>query len=63
MEDVARLYGLEFCAVEAAADLPGALRAALSCERSVMVSVRFEREGSVAGHRACWAAVSRTLRA
>src|SRR5215472_6869985 len=63
MEDVARLYGLEFCAVEAAADLPGALRAALTCERSVMVSVRFERAGSVIGHRACWAAVSGSLRA
>lgn len=62
MEDVARLYGLEFCAVEAAADLPGALRAALSCERSVMVCVRFERAGSVAGHRACWEAVSVSLR-
>ena len=63
MADVARLYGLEFCEVEAAADLPGALRAALSRERSVMVCVRFDRAASVAGHRACWAAVSESLRA
>lgn len=63
MEDVARLYGLEFCAVEAAADLPVTLRAALSRERPVMVCVRFERAASVAGHRACWAAVSESLRA
>lgn len=62
MEDVARLYGLEFCAVEAAADLPDVLGAALSRDRSVMVSVRFERAGSVVGHRACWAAVSGSLR-
>ena len=63
MEDVARLYGLDFCAVEAAADLPQSLRAALAADRAVMVCVRFKRAGSVTGHRACWTAVSETLRA
>lgn len=63
MEDVARLYGLDFCAVEAAAELPRSLSAALAADRAVMVCVRFERSGSVAGHRACWTAVSKALRA
>ncbi|HEY4027996.1 MAG TPA: 2-succinyl-5-enolpyruvyl-6-hydroxy-3-cyclohexene-1-carboxylic-acid synthase [Candidatus Dormibacteraeota bacterium] len=62
LEDVARLYGLAFREVREAAELPGALRAALTAEDVSMVSVRFERSGSVAGHRACWTAVSEALR-
>jgi 2-succinyl-5-enolpyruvyl-6-hydroxy-3-cyclohexene-1-carboxylate synthase len=62
MEDVARLYDLDFCQVDRAADLRGALRAGLASDRAVMVCVRFDRAGSVAGHRACWAAVSNALR-
>ena len=61
MEDVARLYGLDYCPVGAPAELPGALRAALATGRATMVAVRFERAGSVAGHRACWASVSEAL--
>jgi len=63
LEDVARLYGLPFQEVRDAADLPGALRAALAAEGVSMVAVRFERTGSVTGHRACWSAVSEALRA
>jgi len=62
MQDVARLYDLDFCQVDRAADLQGALRAGLASDRAVMVCVRFDRAGSVAGHRACWAAVSNALR-
>jgi 2-succinyl-5-enolpyruvyl-6-hydroxy-3-cyclohexene-1-carboxylate synthase len=62
MEDVARLYGLRYHAVAGAADLPAAIRAALEEEGTSLVAVRFERSGSVAGHRACWAAVSAALR-
>jgi len=61
MVDVARLYDLDFCQVDEAADLPGTLRAALATDHAVMVSVRFGRRDSVAGHRACWAAVSKAL--
>jgi len=62
LEDVARLYDLGFIPVDAVADLGPALSAALAGERSVMVSVRFDRQASVAGHRACWAAVAEALR-
>ena len=58
MEDVARLYGLPFHTVDRAADLPGALRDALAEDGTSLVAVRFDRSGSVAGHRACWAAVA-----
>jgi len=61
MADVARLYDLDFCQVDKAADLPGTLPAALATDHAVMISVRFGRRDSVAGHRACWAAVSKAL--
>jgi 2-succinyl-5-enolpyruvyl-6-hydroxy-3-cyclohexene-1-carboxylate synthase len=61
MEDVARLYGLRYRAVDDAAALPAALRSALAEEGTALVAVRFDRPGSVAGHRACWAAVSGAL--
>ncbi len=63
LEDVARLYGLPFREVGEAAALPGALHAALAEEGVAMLCVRFDRAGSVAGHRACWAAVSKALAA
>jgi 2-succinyl-5-enolpyruvyl-6-hydroxy-3-cyclohexene-1-carboxylate synthase len=63
LEDVARLYGLAYRSVDSAADLPGVLRGALAGEEPALVRVRFDRAGSVAGHRACWAEVSRALRA
>jgi 2-succinyl-5-enolpyruvyl-6-hydroxy-3-cyclohexene-1-carboxylate synthase len=62
LADVARLYGLPFTSVEAAADLEPALREALACEGPSMVRLRFDRRTSVTGHRACWAAVSEALR-
>ena len=61
MADIARLYGLNFCQVDKAADLPRALRAALASDRAVLLSVRFDRRASVTGHRACWIAVSEAL--
>ncbi len=60
-EDVAELYGLDFRAVERAQDLAPALAAAIADPRSSMVCVRFRREDSVAGHRACWSAVAEAL--
>ncbi len=62
MEDVARLYGLDYCSVGEPAELPWALRAALAAGLATLVAVRFARAGSVAGHRACWAAVAEALR-
>jgi len=63
LEDVARLYGLPFHEAAEASALPGALRAALAEDGVSLVRVPFERPGSVAGHRACWSAVSEALRA
>ena len=62
MEDVAKLYDLDFCPVEAKEELTPALARALSGERPAMVVVRFSRPDSVAGHRACWRAVADALR-
>jgi 2-succinyl-5-enolpyruvyl-6-hydroxy-3-cyclohexene-1-carboxylate synthase len=62
LADVARLYGLALHEAAEPAELPGALRRALAEEGTSLVRVRFERAGSVAGHRACWAAVSQALR-
>ncbi|HSR25167.1 MAG TPA: thiamine pyrophosphate-dependent enzyme, partial [Candidatus Eisenbacteria bacterium] len=61
MGDVARLYGLAYHEVGEAGALPAALRAALAGEGVSLVRVAFDRAGSVAGHRACWAAVSEAL--
>jgi len=61
LADVARLYGLGFHEVNEAHELAPALRAALAEEGTSLVRVRFERSRSVAGHRACWAAVSEAL--
>jgi 2-succinyl-5-enolpyruvyl-6-hydroxy-3-cyclohexene-1-carboxylate synthase len=61
LERVADLYGLDFVGVEEAAQLPGALSAAVAAERPALVCVRFSREASVRGHRACWEAVAEAL--
>jgi len=63
LEDVARLYGLPFHEAREAAALPATLRAALAEDGVSLVRVPFDRAGSVAGHRACWAAVASALRA
>jgi 2-succinyl-5-enolpyruvyl-6-hydroxy-3-cyclohexene-1-carboxylate synthase len=62
MADVARLYGLDHLPVASADGLTAALRAALGSSRPSLVSARFGRPESVSGHRACWNAVSRSLR-
>jgi 2-succinyl-5-enolpyruvyl-6-hydroxy-3-cyclohexene-1-carboxylate synthase len=62
LEDAARLYGLGYHDAADAAGLPAALRAALAEGGVSLVRVPFDRTGSVAGHRACWAAVSGALR-
>ena len=61
LEDVARLYGLEFLEASEPATLPGVLRTALAADGVTLVRVAFERAGSVAGHRSCWAALSEAL--
>jgi 2-succinyl-5-enolpyruvyl-6-hydroxy-3-cyclohexene-1-carboxylate synthase len=58
MEDVARLYGLAYHEARDAAALPAALAGGLASGGVSMVRVAFGRGGSVAGHRACWSAVS-----
>ena len=62
LADVARLYDLGYREVSEAAELPAALRSALAADGTTLVRVAFDRAGSVAGHRACWAAVSAALR-
>jgi 2-succinyl-5-enolpyruvyl-6-hydroxy-3-cyclohexene-1-carboxylate synthase len=62
LEDVARLYGLDFLSAASADGLAPALRAALGSSRPSLVRAHFGRPESVAGHRACWNAVSRSLR-
>ncbi|MDQ6900003.1 MAG: 2-succinyl-5-enolpyruvyl-6-hydroxy-3-cyclohexene-1-carboxylic-acid synthase [Candidatus Dormibacteraeota bacterium] len=62
LEDVALLYDLYFCAVSDPGDLPYALERALLADRSTLVCARFSREQSLAGHQACWAAVTEALR-
>lgn len=62
LEDVARLYDLYFCATTDPSDLPYLLQRALAADRSTLVCARFTRAASVEGHRACWAAVSESLR-
>src|SRR5207244_12727031 len=61
LADVARLYGLDFCAVNSPGDLPAALGSALAARRPVLVAARFGRAASVSGHRACWSAVAGAL--
>ena len=61
LADVARLYGLAYHEVDEAAALPAALAAALADDGVALVRVPFDRAGSVAGHRACWAAVSEAV--
>jgi 2-succinyl-5-enolpyruvyl-6-hydroxy-3-cyclohexene-1-carboxylate synthase len=63
LEDVARLYDLPFVDAGPAGDLPAALAAALASGGPALVRAPFTRAGSVAGHRACWAAVGQALRA
>jgi 2-succinyl-5-enolpyruvyl-6-hydroxy-3-cyclohexene-1-carboxylate synthase len=58
---VGHLYGLETCLVSSADQLPAALSAALHAPAPTMVVVRFSRQASVIGHRACWEAVAKAL--
>lgn len=62
LEDAARLYGLDCAVVDRAGDLRPALRQAVGAAAATMLIVRFRREDSVAGHRACWLAVAEALR-
>jgi 2-succinyl-5-enolpyruvyl-6-hydroxy-3-cyclohexene-1-carboxylate synthase len=61
LDRVAALYGLGYGVVEETAELPAALGAALESAAPYLLVVRFRRDASVAGHRACWAAVARAL--
>jgi 2-succinyl-5-enolpyruvyl-6-hydroxy-3-cyclohexene-1-carboxylate synthase len=61
LEDVARLYGLRFASADRVEELPSAMKAALAADEPVLLSVRFKRSDSVAGHRACWRAVAEAL--
>lgn len=61
LQVVAQLYDLGYSEVDSAETLAEALRAGLAASRTTILSVRFDRAGSVVGHRACWAAVSRAL--
>ncbi len=61
MEDVARLYGLSFAAVDAVDGLERALAAALAAPETTLVSVRFDRRASALSHRECWSAVAAEL--
>jgi 2-succinyl-5-enolpyruvyl-6-hydroxy-3-cyclohexene-1-carboxylate synthase len=61
LEDVARLYGLDFLEVRDASGLQPALREAFAADGSTLVAARFDRAESVRGHRACWAAVAEGL--
>jgi 2-succinyl-5-enolpyruvyl-6-hydroxy-3-cyclohexene-1-carboxylate synthase len=60
-EEVAGLYGLRFAEAADPAELEVALRQAFASEGSTLVCARFDRESSVKGHRACWAAVAEGL--
>jgi 2-succinyl-5-enolpyruvyl-6-hydroxy-3-cyclohexene-1-carboxylate synthase len=61
LEDVARLYDLQFTSVREAVELPAALKAALASPQSTLVAARFARDSSVLGHRSCWSAVAEEL--
>jgi 2-succinyl-5-enolpyruvyl-6-hydroxy-3-cyclohexene-1-carboxylate synthase len=61
LEDVARLYGLDFLEVRDPSELQPALRQAFAADGSTLVAARFDRAESVRGHRACWAAVAEEL--
>jgi 2-succinyl-5-enolpyruvyl-6-hydroxy-3-cyclohexene-1-carboxylate synthase len=61
LADVARLYGLDFCAAESPGELPAALGSALASGRPALVAARFRRSASVTGHRAGWSAVAGVL--
>ncbi len=62
LERVAGLYGLAFTSVSDPAQLEPELRRAVAAPGPRLLAVRFSREESVAGHRACWAAVAEELR-
>jgi 2-succinyl-5-enolpyruvyl-6-hydroxy-3-cyclohexene-1-carboxylate synthase len=61
LEAVANLYHIPFRAASTLPELPPAIAWGLAQEQAAMVAVRFSREGSVAGHRTCWAAVAASL--
>jgi 2-succinyl-5-enolpyruvyl-6-hydroxy-3-cyclohexene-1-carboxylate synthase len=60
LEDVARLYGLEFVQVDEAGALDGALRQILTAGPALL-SARFGRAQSAAAHRRCWDQVGSAL--
>jgi 2-succinyl-5-enolpyruvyl-6-hydroxy-3-cyclohexene-1-carboxylate synthase len=60
-KEVAGLYGLEFAEATEPAQLETALQQAFASEGSTLVCARFDRESSLKGHRACWAAVAEGL--
>jgi 2-succinyl-5-enolpyruvyl-6-hydroxy-3-cyclohexene-1-carboxylate synthase len=61
LDDVARLYGLDYTNVEALENLDPALDAALRSGRSTLVRVVIDPQESVRAHRACWAAAAEAL--
>ena len=62
-ENVARLYGLEFCSADNARDLDDGMTRLLSTPGPAMLSVRFCRDDTVAGLRAATVAVADALAA
>lgn len=56
LSHAARMYGLDFQRVNNGAEFGAALSAALSHKGPDLIEVMIEREGSVARHRAYWAA-------
>jgi 2-succinyl-5-enolpyruvyl-6-hydroxy-3-cyclohexene-1-carboxylate synthase len=61
LEDVARLYGLDYRSVEAPDRLEPALKGALAGGGSTLVRVAIDHRESVRAHRACWAAAAEAL--
>jgi 2-succinyl-5-enolpyruvyl-6-hydroxy-3-cyclohexene-1-carboxylate synthase len=59
---VARLYDLVYSPVTDRSGLEPALVDALAAQTPTLVVVKFKREDSVNGHRACWEAASAALR-
>ena len=58
LERVAHLYGIDFVSVESKESLAPSLSRAMERDTSTLVAVRFTRDESVRGHRACWDAVA-----
>jgi 2-succinyl-5-enolpyruvyl-6-hydroxy-3-cyclohexene-1-carboxylate synthase len=62
LEDVARLYDVDFCETRDPRLLPQLLQRALAADHTSLVCARFERQASVEGHRACWEAAAEAIR-